>query len=234
MQVITVAVAVAVVLGMAHSKPDGAMSSLIAANTLDVVQLHNMRRDTTFLGTRQVFGSCTVEQFTKKLGRIPGDCAINTNITDISNPAAGMQVSWKIICEPRCGNPLVRAYMDCDLDIYVQYRYGCSLNEDGERCYETFDTLLPQQTEVINNCLPQTTDCSSTGMNALTTFHNDNGCCVYTFSNSLSNAVWSNCNVETPDMCDLGTSTLTGSVKGIVMAAKVLFGAVLLATMLMN
>lgn len=242
MKIFVVAVAIAVICGIAHSKPDRTPSPVY-----DVLEALSVMRNPRSIYTRQLFtiGSCTIEEFNRKLENYPQDCkeefsAIDLNDLINEDPNA-LREAWVILCRPRCGDPIVRACAECDLgelaDIYIQY---CSTNEAGRRCYETFDTLLPDKTAVTSNCLPRTTSfCSAACSNAITTFRVDNGCCVNIFNYStnlyqdtVDYDLWSDCDVRTPGFCNTSTSTLSSAAELFVLI-KVLIGAAFFAAVMM-
>lgn len=220
--------------------------------------MHGLRLATrSVIQPRQaVFGTCTIDDVLafSLSGAVPTDCnedliavagddlfGENGFFTDVLNlnPATVTAV-YRILCQPRCGNPLVRFVSECGLNANADAaRYLCSTNGAGSRCYEGFNPLLPDANAVVSSCLPASASCSFFCENALTTLRVDSGCCVNFFNDStvfateplllsaLEYDLWDNCDVATPDFCNLDTSTLSGAMA--VTLSKILFVGLLFA-----
>jgi len=132
---------------------------------------------------------------------------------------------YRIICEPRCGNPIITFYNRCGLSRFSGVlRSFCSRNDAGGFCYEDFGTLIPNSNSVARSCIPRVSTCTTSCQSSLTAFRNSNGCCLNILNNTvfssgansfilptLDNDLWSDCGVDTPGFCDIQTSSLSAA-----------------------
>lgn len=177
---------------------------------------------------RQItFGTCTTAEIQQIFANYPQDCLSELGRLDVSailnQHIPTLIAAYRVICDPRCGNPAISFYNQCGLSLYSSIlRSLCSRNDAGGLCYEDFGTLIPDSNRVTANCIPRFSTCTSSCQNSLTTLRNNNECCVNIFNNTvyssnsfispvLDNDLWSDCGVATPSFCDLQTSSLSAA-----------------------
>ena len=152
----------------------------------------------------------------------PQDCA--TELTTVLTVfqtlnLTGVTAAYRVVCEPRCGNPAIGFYNQCnasqvDID---SLRGLCTRNNAGKFCYEQITSMSTDITQAGMDCASNS-NCTTACQNALTTFGNNSGCCINTLNittlantfpfTALQNSLWSRCGVDTPGFCNLETSTL--------------------------
>ena len=157
----------------------------------------------------------------------PLDCAAqlsNLDVSDIVGENAGtLTAAYRVICQPRCGNPIITFYSRCGYSQYIGITRGvCTRNDAGMFCYEEFNTLLSNEQRVVTQCgIPRSSFqvCTTGCRNALITWRCVNGCCINVLNSTvfsasgrtyatLSNNLWSSCRVGTPGFCNLQMSSL--------------------------
>lgn len=196
---------------------------------------------------------CTTQETNDLLSAIPEDCIRDLNTitggfllniffnNDLFqlNPAT-LTAAFNVVCQPRCGNPIVRFYRDCGNPPQAAetFRYLCSTNAAGSQCFERFDPLLPNANQSLFSCSTSNILCSSSCSNALTTLRSNTGCCVNFLNDSavfggslilstLQFELWDRCSVATPTFCDLDTSTISHATT--VIMSKIITVGLLLA-----
>lgn len=110
------------------------------------------------INKRQILGTCSRSQAANILADYPQDCLSQFRNLDVSNimneDAARLTARYRIICQPRCGNPILTFYNRCGLSRYGHAARGiCTRNDAGRFCYEEFDTLLPNDRRVVSECI---------------------------------------------------------------------------------
>jgi len=157
----------------------------------------------------------------------PQDCA--TELTTVLTAIQTLNISaitaaYRVVCEPRCGNPAIRFYNQCNAsqDVINRLRGFCTRNNAGRLCYEQLSSMFTDITQAGFDCAPTDSNCTTACRNALTTFGNNSGCCINTLNitalsrrfpfTALQNSLWSRCGVDTPGFCNLEASTLSSTV----------------------
>ena len=207
-----------------HCQPQ--VTSSVLQGTLEAVQF--LSKSSVTKRQTQIFGTCSRSQVANIFENYPPDCAAqltNLDASDIVDQnARTLTTAYRIICQPRCGNPIITFYSRCGYSQYIGITRGvCTRNDAGIFCYEEFNTLLPNEQRVVTQCgIPRSSFqvCTTGCQNALITWRSENGCCINVlnstvFSTSgntyatLSNNLWSSCRVGTPGFCNLQTSSLS-------------------------
>ena len=194
-------------------------------------------------------GSCSTNQLQNIFANYPTDCLAELTNLDLSGilnqNAAALTEAYRLICQPRCGNPFITFYNQCGLSQLAGILRGlCSRNAAGTFCYEDFIRVIPDGNRVISNCNFFSSDCTSTCQAALRTYSDNSGCCINVLNNTvfsasgstlntLSNSLWSRCGVDTPGFCNVQTSTLSSAeapyfVKALMMLTLVVMAMLLL------
>ena len=170
----------------------------------------------------------------------------NLDLTGISsrNPTTLTEV-YRIICQPRCGNPILTFYSQCGLSQFADILRGfCSRNADGTLCYEDFVRVIPDAGRVASSCnFFSSAVCSMACRDALNNYVTNSGCCINVLNNTvfsawsstlntLSNNLWSRCGVNTPGFCNFQTSTLS-SAEGPYFAKVLLLLTLVVMAMLL-
>jgi len=199
-------------------------SALHALETLQIVTSGSR------VDKRQItVGSCTADEIRQIFANYPQDCASRLGMLDLSavlnQDVPTLIAGYRIICEPRCGNPIITFYNRCGLSRFSGVlRSFCSRNDAGGFCYEDFGTLIPNSNSVARSCIPRVSTCTTSCQSSLTAFRNSNGCCLNILNNTvfssgansfilptLDNDLWSDCGVDTPGFCDIQTSSLSAA-----------------------
>ena len=118
--------------------------------------------------------NCDVSQ----LVNYPADCleAVSTFGTSGVVPA--------LLCEPRCGQPLINFYLTCGLDFVVPtFVQSCGTNAMGQRCGTDMVRMAINTTsmDIISNCaatIVSGSNCTSDCRNTLTNTRQSLGCCI--------------------------------------------------------
>ena len=157
----------------------------------------------------------------------PQDCAteLTTVLTFLQTlNLTAVTAAYRVVCEPRCGNPAIRFYNQCNAsqDVINRLRGFCTRNNAGRLCYEQLSSMFTDITQAGFDCAPTDSNCTTACRNALTTFGNNSGCCINTLNitalsrrfpfTALQNSLWSRCGVDTPGFCNLEASTLSSTV----------------------
>ena len=179
-------------------------------------------------------GTCNQNQLEDIFANYPEDCAAELSALDLSSilgadPAA-IIAAYRIICQARCGNPIVTFYDRCGLSQFTHIARGfCTRNDAGRLCYEQFRIIISDQTQVISNCSFQSSNCTIDCQDALATFGSNSRCCINIFNTTLftnstpvalQNNLWSGCGVDTPGFCNLERSTLSSTPQSSAEAPK--------------
>ena len=205
------------------------VTSSALQGALEAVQFLSTSSVTTKRQT-QIFGTCSRNQVANIFANYPLDCAAQLSNLDVSaivdQNAGALTAAYRIICQPRCGNPIITFYSRCGFSQYIGITRGvCTRNDAGMFCYEEFNTLLPNEQQVITQCgIPRSSFqvCTTGCQNALITWRSENGCCINILNSTvfsapgstnaiatLSNNLWSSCRVGTPGFCNLQMSSLS-------------------------
>ena len=195
-------------------------------------------------------GTCDTNQLQNIFANYPRDCVSSLTNLDLTgilnlNPTA-LTEAYRIICQPRCGNPIVTFYSQCGLSQLTGILRGfCSRNADGTFCYEDFVRVLPDASQVASSCnLFSSTTCSTACQNALNTYVTNSGCCINVLNNTvfsasgttlntLSNNLWSRCGVNTPGFCNAETSSLSSAGAPYLVKTLMLLTLVVMAILLL-
>ena len=121
--------------------------------------------------------NCDVSQ----LANYPFDCmqAVNTFGT---SDTSGMVPA--VLCEPRCGQPLINFYLTCGFDFVVPtFVQRCGTNAMGQRCGTDMVRMAINTTaiEIGSNCAGTVffgSNCTSDCRNVLTNATRSPGCCI--------------------------------------------------------
>ena len=145
----------------------------------------------------------------------------NLDLRGIQNAnIAAITAAYRIICQPRCGNPIITFYNRCGFSQFTGIVRGlCSQNSAGTSCYEQFGSIVSDENQVTSNCNFQSSTCTAACQNALTNYGRS-GCCINVFNTTsltgstparFQNSLWSGCGVNTPEFCNLETSSLSSA-----------------------
>ena len=178
--------------------------------------------------TIPAYATCITNGLQDFLANYPQDCAseIATATSSIirsgSLDQAVYTAAYRLICQPRCGNPIIAYYRQCNTpqDIIDSMRALCTRNDANVLCYEQVSTIISDLTQVASNCISPST-CTAGCQNALTTSERNSGCCINIYNitvatgispfTALQNNLWSGCGVDTPGFCNLERSTLSSA-----------------------
>ena len=152
--------------------------------------------------------NCDVSQ----LANYPSDCqeAVSTFGTSGVVPA--------VLCEPRCGQPVINFYLTCGLDFVVPtFVQSCGTNAMGQRCGTDMVRMTINTTSmaIISNCagtIVSGSNCTSDCRNTLTNARQSLGCCIQLLNttaitpNFINPAIdpqlWEeSCDVDLPAAC---------------------------------
>ena len=155
--------------------------------------------------------NCDVSQ----LANYPSDCSEAMSSFETSGTSG---VVPALLCEPRCGQPLINFYLTCGLDFVVPtFVQSCGTNTMGQRCGTDMVRMTINTTaiEIGSNCAATvffgsncTSDCRSTLINATRSL----GCCIQllnttaitpNFTNpAIDPQLWEeSCDVDLPAAC---------------------------------
>lgn len=192
-----------------HCKAEATFAHLeVSTRTIQVMKFVVKRQD--------AIGNCTAERVAQFFGNWPQVCQSGANIDIMSAITTGNQTginaAYRIICQPRCGNPLLSFYDQCGLpETSIVVRGFCARTNDDMLCYEQLFNILNSNGQVRRDCIPRTFACATNCQISLQTFANSSRCCVNALNNSfftssvsqstLDNELWSNCNIDTPGFC---------------------------------
>ena len=234
----------ALLIPCGHCRPQATFSDL--HYPLETLQMLTMGS----IDKRQItIGMCTRSELQNIFANYPQDCTSGLSMSDLSsilnqqNVVSTLIAAYRIICQPRCGNPLITFYNRCGLPLYGTVLRGlCGRNDAGMLCYEGLQTILLDTAQATGSCIRRSSACTSDCRNSLTNFENNNGCCLNAFNSTVfgSNSVflsiyeydlWSNCGVNTPGFCDLQTSSLSAAERPYFV--RVLFLLTLIVTVVL-
>ena len=231
-----------------HCRPQVTSSALQGA--LEALQFLSTRSVTK--RQTQTFGTCSQDQFDNIFANYPPDCVAqlrNLDVSDIVDQNAdALTARYRIICQPRCGNPIITFYSRCGYSQDIGIIRGvCTKNDAGIFCYEEFNTLFSNEDRVVTRCgIPRSSFqvCTTGCRSSLITWRSENGCCINilnstVFSTSgrtyatLTNNLWSSCGVGTPGFCNIQTSSLNVAqaptfVKGLLLLTAIVMAVLLL------
>lgn len=232
-----------------HCRPQKTSPALLGA--LEAVQFLTTssieKRQTTAV---PAYTTCITNGLQNFLASYPQDCASQFSAalgltSGGSLNQDGLIAAYRLICQPRCGDPFIAFYNRCNAprDVIDSVRGACTRNSAGRPCYELFGNLITDLGRVSANCNSQSTiACSSNCQNALSTFGSNSGCCINvantTALNSISSfsafqySLWSGCGVNTPGFCNLETSSLSSANAPKFVKALFLLTLVVMAMLL--
>ena len=118
--------------------------------------------------------NCDVSQ----LVNYPSDCFEAVNAFSVS----GMVPA--VLCEPRCGQPVINFYLTCGLDFVVPtFVQNCGTNAMGQRCGTEVVQMAINRTsmEISSDCIGTIVfgnNCTTECRNTLTNTRQSVGCCI--------------------------------------------------------
>ena len=202
---------------------------------------------TNSINKRQIGSTaCDLQNFLAS--GIPEDCAsvFSMGLSSFENVgmnSATITTGYRLICQPRCGDPLIGYYKRCGLSQFIDIVRGLCTRDNANRlCYEEFGRIIFERSQVQSNCsLVQSATCTTACRNALNTFGNS-GCCINILNTTLfgsttpttfRNNLWSDCSVDTPGFCNLERSSLSSAAAPKVFKAFLLLTLVVMAILLL-
>ena len=218
---------VALLISGGHCRPQKTSPALLGA--LEAVQFLTTSSIEKRQTTVPAYTTCITNGLQNFLATYPQDCASQFSAalgltTGGSVNQDAIIATYRLICQPRCGDPFIEFYNRCNAprDLIDSVRGACARNSAGRLCYELFGNLLTDLTRVSTNCnMQSTTACSSECQNALSTFGSNSGCCINIINTTTFNSIssfstfqynlWSGCGVNTPGFCNLETSSLSSA-----------------------
>ena len=178
------------------------------------------------------------------LQNYPSDClqalrTIDTSGQNIEIPA--------IICEPRCGQPVINFYLTCGLDFVVPtFVELCGTNAMGQRCGTDIVEMTVNRTaiEIGSTCAGtflsgSTGQCSTECRNTLTNATRSPGCCIQLLNttaitpNFINPAIdpqlWEeSCGVDLPAACPSSLSPTITNGSAALMISKTILAVTML------
>ena len=118
--------------------------------------------------------NCDVSQ----LVNYPSDCQAAVSTFGMSGMVPAL------LCEPRCGQPVIDFYLTCGLDFVVPtFVQRCGTNAMGQRCgTDMVQTAINTTSmDIISNCagtIVSGSNCTSDCRNTLTNARQSPGCCI--------------------------------------------------------
>jgi len=219
-----------------HCRPQKTSSALLGA--LEAVQFLTTssihKRQTTI----PAYITCIANNLQDFIANYPQDCAsqivaaISSIVSNGSLDQDAITAAYRLTCQPRCGDPLIAYYRQCNTpqNIIDAERALCTRNDANVLCYEQVGSIITDLTRVASNCISPP-NCTADCQNALTTSARNSGCCINIYNTTLTtsispftalqNNLWSRCDVDTPEFCNLERSTLSSA--GGPVFVKVLF-----------
>jgi len=219
-----------------HCRPQKTSSALLGA--LEAVQFLTTSSIHKRQTTVPAYATCLANNLQDFIASYPQDCAseINAATSSIASNSSPVQdaitAAYRLICQPRCGDPLIAYYRQCNTpqNIIDAQRAFCTRNDANVLCYEQVGSIITDLTRVASNCISPP-NCTAGCQNALTTSARNSGCCINIYNTTLTtsispftalqNNLWSRCDVDTPGFCNLERSTLSSA--GGPVFVKVLF-----------
>ena len=163
--------------------------------------------------------NCDVSQ----LQNYPSDCqeAVNTIGTSVTSG-----IIPAVLCEPRCGQPLINFYFTCGLDFVVPaFVQSCGTNAMGQICGTEVVQMAINRTsiEISSNCIGTIvfgSNCTTECRNTLTNARQSVGCCIQLLNTTaitpnfinpvIDPQLWErSCGVDLPTACP---SSLTPTI----------------------
>ena len=231
-----------------HCRPQKTSPALFGA--LEAVQFLTTSSIEKRQTTVPPYTTCITNGLQNFLATYPQDCtsqfsAALSLTTGGSLNQDAITAAYRLICQPRCGDPIIEFYNRCNAprDLIDSVRGACARNSAGRLCYELVGNLITDLTRVSTNCNSQsTTACQSDCQNALTTLGSNSGCCINVLNvtaitsispfTSLQYSLWSGCGVNTPGFCNLETSSLSSANAPKFVKALFLLTLVVMAMLL--
>ena len=188
---------------------------------------------------RQIgFGTCSDDEFIEFSSSYPSSCAVNIAAAAsvfVDGDSEAIIEFTNTFCVKRCGQPVVDLFRQCgEPSISSILVYLCKLNEDGNTCGSVFSAVNESGINAVDACLPlnttlpvNTTNCSSTCLQALDTLKDEAGCCAnfdqinFGVQVADTNELYELCGEDTIEPCtegilDSGTvPTFTRAVGGL-------------------
>lgn len=228
-----------------HCRPEVNFSDLhFPLETLQMLTMGSIdKRQTTTIGM------CTAGELQQIFANYPQECGSGLSMLDVSsvlnqNRVSAVIAAYRVICQPRCGNPFITFYNRCGLSLYGSVVRGlCSKNEADMFCYEGLETIITDTTRAASSCSSRRSPCTSNCRMSLTTFRNNNGCCLNVFNSTVYSSssviipiyepdLWSGCGVNTPGFCDLQTSSLSAAERPYFVRVLILLTLIVTVVML--
>lgn len=228
---------VVLLISSGHCRPQKTSSALPGA--LEAVQFLTTssihKRQTTI----PAYVTCFANNLQDFIANYPQDCAseiaaATSSIASINGSLGqdAITAAYRLICQPRCGDPLIAYYRQCNTpqNIIDALRAFCTRIDANVLCYEQVGSIITDLTQVALNCISPS-NCTADCQNVLTTSARNSGCCINVYNitlitsispfTALQNNLWSRCDVDTPGFCNLERSTLSSA--GGPVFVKVLF-----------
>ena len=232
-----------------HCRPQKTSSALLdALEAVPFLTTSSIHKRQTAL---PAYATCIANNFQDFIANYPQDCTtqLTAAISSIavSNGSLNQDAitaAYRLICQPRCGDPFIAYYRQCDTpqNIIDAQRAFCTRNDANVLCYEQVGSIITDLTQVASNCISPS-NCTADCQNALTTSARNSGCCINIYNTTLTtsispftalqNNLWSRCDVDTPGFCNLERSTLSSAggpvfVKVLFLLTLVVMGVLLL------
>ena len=195
-----------------HCQPQLQVTFSALQSSLEAVQFLmtssiNKRQSMTLL-------NCNQSELQDFLRSIPQDCAsqiapmLSSSRNRTMFDSAALMKAYRLICQPRCRNPLITFYSQCELRFSISLVRGiCTRNNAGRPCYDQIDSILSDAETAILDCfLSQFSNCTTRCQNTLDTWRNNSGCCINALNITgfvWGYRLWSHCSVDTPGRCNL-------------------------------
>ena len=235
-----------------HCRPQKTSPALLGAlEAMQFLATSSVEKRQT---TNPAYITCIANGLQDLVADSPQDCASAFSVA--TNPASivsggsvnqdAITAAYRLICQPRCGDPLIALYNRCNAPRFSidSVRGTCARNSAGRLCYELVSNLITDLTRVSTNCnMQSTTACTSECQNALRTFGSDSGCCINVLNvtaltsispfTSLQYSLWSGCGVNTPGFCNLETSSLSSAKVPKFVKALFLLTLIVMAMLLL-
>ena len=172
--------------------------------------------------------NCDVSQ----LVNYPSDCFEAVNAFSVS----GMVPA--VLCEPRCGQPVINFYLTCGLDFVVPtFVQNCGTNAMGQRCGTEVVQMAINRTsmEISSDCIGTIvfgSNCTTECRNTLTNARQSLGCCIQLLNttaitpNFINPAIdpqlWEgSCGVDLPTACPSSLSPTNTDGGAALMISKI-------------
>ena len=160
-------------------------------------------RLSTMLHKRQVLErTCSDEKYNEILQTLPDECV--PILTSVEARTCKQQC-YSIGCSDTCAQPLYDYFAECydDQSNAAGWEVACSMDENGNYCYNVFDDIIGLQNTLL--CYPSL--CSGSCLEAY-----EAGCCFYSAFALINgvetpNLLWNSCDVDVPGFC---TNRFTG------------------------